>query len=144
MFADDPRQQVFELIGGIQVRLRRILREQLGPIGITYPQYGALDVILDRPGISQNELAEALHTDTTNVMVICSGLEKNGLVQREIDAADKRRRALQPTDSARAAMQQARGIVLELVDSLGIDPSANETIVVTRFLARVYETIGEL
>jgi DNA-binding MarR family transcriptional regulator len=60
--------------------------------GITMPQAVAL-LRLDTP-LSQRELADCLRYDASNITGIVDGLEQLGLVERQVDPADRRVRRI--------------------------------------------------
>ncbi len=74
--------------------------EALGDSGLTPLQYGAM-VHLNRttgnPGIEQNALAARLNIDRNTVSVLVEQLVKAGVIEREVNGADRRARLLSLT-----------------------------------------------
>ncbi|MGP3590791.1 MarR family winged helix-turn-helix transcriptional regulator [Vagococcus sp. WN89Y] len=59
---------------------------------LTKPQYSVLRSIAEHPGIEQVELTQAAVTTKATLAEMLSRMESRGLVRRENDPADKRRR----------------------------------------------------
>ena len=71
----------------VAVWLSQVADGQVTPI-----QYGVLSILSMHPGVDQFTLGEELGLDRANVTGILSRLEARGWVQRETDAANRRRR----------------------------------------------------
>jgi DNA-binding MarR family transcriptional regulator len=72
----------------------------VGEVGLTPLQYGAmlhLSKTTGRPGIEQNSLAERINIDRNTASVLVEQLVKKGLVEREVNGADRRARLLRLT-----------------------------------------------
>lgn len=59
---------------------------------LTKPQYAVMHAIAERPGIEQVNLMEAAVSTKATLAEMLSRMEKRGLVRRENDPMDKRRR----------------------------------------------------
>jgi len=70
MIFDDKIGSLFEKIASLHINLSRHARIALEPLGITYPQFGALLVLSNLGEMIQKQLSSHLETDTTNTMVI--------------------------------------------------------------------------
>src|SRR4051812_46669851 len=79
--------------------------ERIAAHGLTPPQCGVLGLLRGRPGLSQQELAEVLGMLPSRVVALVDELEDAGYVQRVRDDADRRRNALQLTESGTKALQ---------------------------------------
>lgn len=67
------------------------------------PSHGyLLRLVLQHPGISQQEIAEELRLDKSTVTRFITKLEEQGLLTREIAKNDLRGKAIQPTKKALA------------------------------------------
>jgi DNA-binding MarR family transcriptional regulator len=64
-------------------------------------------------GISQVELAAALHLDRPPMMIVIDRLENRGLVARMRSKRDRRRQDLHLTPAGRELLVEARGLVKE-------------------------------
>lgn len=59
---------------------------------LTKPQYAVMRAIAERPGIEQVDLTEAAVSTKATLAEMLNRMEKRGLVRRENDPLDKRRR----------------------------------------------------
>lgn len=72
---------------------------------LTQVQYATLMVVGERGPLAQHALAELIAVDARNLVAVLDRLADRGLVAREVDAADRRRRNVALTSSGAAAMQ---------------------------------------
>ena len=69
---------------------------------LTPPQAFLLRLILDRPGLSQRELADAMTIARPTATRVLDGLEARGLIQRRAGDSDAREQRIHPTPAAEA------------------------------------------
>jgi MarR family transcriptional regulator, organic hydroperoxide resistance regulator len=75
------------------------IADVLGESGLTKPQAGILWALApSTPPVSMRELARKLHCDPSNITLLGDQLQAAGLVQRQPDPNDGRRRVLVLTD----------------------------------------------
>ena len=93
---------------------RRILREirvtaRKGELstGLSAAQTFVLSVLVERPGASVKELAEATLTDRSSVAAVVDRLVEQGYVVRGQSPSDRRRAAVSITAAGRKAMRHA-------------------------------------
>ena len=67
---------------------------------LTIDQWLVLKSIIDNPGVTQNEIAEAVFKDFSSVTRIIDLLVKKGYLSREMHPDDRRRFKLKPTIKA--------------------------------------------
>lgn len=72
---------------------------------LTKPQYAVMRAIAERPGIEQVNLMEAAASTKATLAEMLSRMEKRGLVRRENDPLDKRRRFVYLTPEGEALLQ---------------------------------------
>lgn len=75
-------------------------RNCLQKTGIPPAQMGALRAIIRQPGMSQRELADALHIQRATATVMLQKMEKSGLILRENDREDQRISRIYPSQYA--------------------------------------------
>jgi DNA-binding MarR family transcriptional regulator len=96
------------------------------------PLESAVMRFIDRnPGTSAGAAAEATQLISSNFSRALRGLEKKGLVRREVDPADARRVRLYPTERAQDNLRQLRDIWSRLLDGVVTDPAEIEAAAVT-------------
>ncbi|MGC9668101.1 MarR family winged helix-turn-helix transcriptional regulator [Planosporangium sp. 12N6] len=92
--------------------LRRLVRRRLRPTMPGPALRGAhielLRVVNDQPGIGVKAAARVLHLADNSVSTLVNQLVSAGLLQREVDPADRRAARLAPTDAARQRLRQWR------------------------------------
>jgi MarR family transcriptional regulator, temperature-dependent positive regulator of motility len=89
--------------------------------GLTPPQAFLLRLVLDRPGLLQRELAEALSIARPTATRLLDGLEAKKLIERRASQSDGRESLIHPTKAAvniRTALNAASGEVTKRLKSL--------------------------
>ncbi len=86
----DPFSKPGFLIRRLQQLSVRIFLEETSAFDITPVQYGALEVISERPGIDQITLSQATDVDRTTIVRILDRLQAMGLMRKEPSQTDRR------------------------------------------------------
>lgn len=73
------------------------LTETLKPFELRMLTYSALVLIVDNPGLSQSQLADAMDIERPNLVVIIDELEQRELIMRDRVPTDRRAYALRAT-----------------------------------------------
>lgn len=74
--------------------------------GITVDQWGILDALNHRDGISQNEIAEITYKDAPTVTRIIDLLIQKDLIRRQPDGIDRRRHNVYLSEQGRAKIAE--------------------------------------
>lgn len=83
-------EQISQILKEIQRSGRMYREEKLAPYGLT-PQHGIyLKEIGDAPGISQEQLAQRIFINKSNVARRVAAMEEEGFIQRRTCGKDKR------------------------------------------------------
>ena len=106
-----PDGHVGYLLRQAHQAFRAAAQAELGPLGLTLPQYSVLTVADAEPGLSGAELARdsMLTPQTTNEII--SLLVAAGLLERRPDASDKRLRRMFVTGAGHDLLSRARPAV---------------------------------
>jgi len=112
-------------------------RRCLDQAGVTTAQAAALAVIRDRPGISQRALAGALRQAEPSITTLVRRLVAAGLVDRGVDPADGRARALVITASGAAALASADAAFAAVNDHIDAVLTGEEVRLVAGALRRL-------
>jgi DNA-binding MarR family transcriptional regulator len=109
-----PNGHVAFLLRQAHSALRAVIDRELASLGITGPQYSALNVITRFPGLSGTELARAsmLTQQTTNEVVLA--LARQRLITRQPRTGDRRVLEVHATDEGRRLITRARRIVYRI------------------------------
>ncbi|AMG91632.1 MarR family winged helix-turn-helix transcriptional regulator [Citrobacter amalonaticus] len=97
------RNKAFHLLR--QLFQRHTARWQHALPDLTKPQYAVMRAIAERPGIEQVNLMEAAVSTKATLAEMLSRMETRGLVRRENDPLDKRRRFVYLTPDGEALLK---------------------------------------
>jgi DNA-binding MarR family transcriptional regulator len=96
-----------------QDAMYRHFNAALESVRLRQREFAVLELIRVNAGISQVELAAALHLDRPPMMIVIDRLENRGLVARMRSKRDRRRQDLHLTPAGRELLVEARGLVKE-------------------------------
>jgi DNA-binding MarR family transcriptional regulator len=105
----------------------RVIEEKLAPLGLTLGRLCVLYALqrIGRPALP-SELGDDLAVTRSNISGLLAGLEKNGMIRREIDTADRRRILVHPTPRGIDALQKAWPLYEEAIAGRFQSLSADE------------------
>ena len=86
----------------------------LARLNVSPGQYGALMALGQVGRVGQHRLAELIGVDPRNAVPIIDALAEQGLVSREVDPSDRRRRVLQLTTRGRAVAGNLASVAAEI------------------------------
>lgn len=87
----DYTDQIMPWVGRIERQFSILMKEALGPLDITYPEFRMVGILLEEDeGLSQKYLAARLGLDASGVSVSLKRLEKKEIVERVRDPDDAR------------------------------------------------------
>jgi DNA-binding MarR family transcriptional regulator len=89
-------------------RMRDIWHRRMRAVDLTPPQSIALRKLLDGP-LAMGSVAEVLSCDASTLTGIADRLEERGLIQRQLDPADRRVKLLALTDAGHALVESIDG-----------------------------------
>lgn len=115
---------------------RAVAEEQMG---MTLRELVLLTYIDDHGGALQSELAEQMHLDANNLVLVLNGLEGDGLIQRRRDPADRRRHIVMITKAGVKAREAAELVLEEVQDEVFGALSQDERATLHDLLARALE-----
>ena len=103
-------------------------RSALGKDGMAPRVFSTLSLVIERPQITQSELARVLGIERSGLVAIVDELERSGYVCRTSVPGDRRSQALVPQDAGRDAYREAiakvRGHEARLLAHLSSDEKA--------------------
>ena len=82
------------LLGFLGEKSRRGFIELLEPHGFDPREFGLMTVLMNRPGITQHELASLARVDPSSMVALLDGLEERGITERRVHPDDRRRRTV--------------------------------------------------
>ena len=110
----DLRGSVGYVLKQAATALRSAMEAALRPLDLTVPQYSCLEVLGQRPGLSNAELAKAVFVTRQSMNGVLRGLQDRELVTRPATAEHGRALPAQLTDAGRAALRAASVAVREV------------------------------
>lgn len=108
------QQRLGYLIKRAQQLLRSRMDTELDKIGITTPQYAALSMLEEDPGLSNAELARRCFLTPQTMHKIVLGMADKGLVNREQDPSHGRKINTLLTEQGKDILKQAHRIVRKI------------------------------
>lgn len=95
-------------------------KKRLGQAGIdiTAEQWGVLVQLWNKGSIAQDELAYIVCVDKSSLSRVLEVMERRGLVRRERDPADARRKTLYATDKANALRDLCLKVAVSALDEM--------------------------
>src|SRR6266478_8532909 len=134
-------------VTGVQTCALPILAgKRLAPMGLTVRLCGVLN-LLAKGAISQQELGEQLGIDRTTIVELIDELERQGVVVRRSNAADRRSYALVLTPKGRAVQKRASKAFDEAADEFfgALKPTERQLLsdMMRRLIAAADEKLGK-
>ena len=95
------------LLKHAQERFSELTAARFAPLGIGGREAAVLRAIGSAPAPSQGEVARLLGVDRTTMVALIDDLQVKGLVLRRQDPDDRRKNAVELTDTGRRALREA-------------------------------------
>ncbi|MEV5709220.1 MarR family transcriptional regulator [Actinoallomurus sp. NPDC052274] len=114
MTQDELDASVGYVLKRAQAALRGAMDAALREHGLTTPQYVCLELLDQRPGLSNAELARGAFVSRQSMNVVLRGLEEGGLVERPAQAAHGRALPVRLTAEGRERLRRAHADVFEI------------------------------
>lgn len=121
-----------ENIGTMLAQVSRLFRrrfdERARGVGVTRPQWQALNLLRHHPGLNQGKLAEHLEVEPITLGRMIDRLQETGLVERRDDPADRRAWRIHLTPKGEELLLRLRPIAGDTVDAAleGVDAEQQE------------------
>ncbi|MCY1143230.1 MarR family transcriptional regulator [Actinoplanes sp. Pm04-4] len=108
--------------------LRTAMEDVLRPLGMTVTRYSCLELLAQRPGLSNSELARGTFVTRQSMNVLLQALEREGLVTRPPEAPVGKVLPTRLTPTGRKALEKAtvavRSVELRMLAGLTDDEQA--------------------
>jgi DNA-binding MarR family transcriptional regulator len=112
------REDLGSLFGRITRRLIAAEEPLLDGHGLSMWGYGVLSQLAQEPAANQLALATAIGYDKSRLIALLDEIERDGLVVREQDPADRRNRRVRLTPAGRARLAAAQADIRAMEDDL--------------------------
>jgi MarR family transcriptional regulator, lower aerobic nicotinate degradation pathway regulator len=116
------------------------IQAALAEHGLGTADHGVLVALGDFGALSQQEIAEALDADKSQVVRLIDQLEQRGLVTRAIDPRDRRRHRVELTPAGRRLLRRATAAAQRMEEEYFSALSAAERQTLTSLLQRALES----
>jgi DNA-binding MarR family transcriptional regulator len=119
----DLRTSVGYLLKEASSALRAAMEEVLRPLGMTVTHYSCLELLAQRPGLSNSELARGAFVTRQSMNVLLQALERDGLVTRPAEAPVGKALPARLTPRGRRSLEGAsaavRAVEVRMLAGLG-------------------------
>lgn len=119
----------------------RRLDRRLEALGAQVGQFATLLVLWERDGVTQTELAQLVAVEQPTMANTLGRMERDGLIRRQVDPADRRRSLIYLTDPARALEGPMTAAATEVLNDAAAGLSADEVATARRLIGHM---IGNL
>jgi len=100
-------QRLWDLVHALAVRSKRMSRT----LGVTGPQRLVIRVVGQSPGATASEISDVLGLHPSTLTGVLARLERQRLLLRRVDAADRRRVRFRLTSAGRRIDRERKGTV---------------------------------
>lgn len=145
MTSDAPAPVSFDFVNAPGHLIRRahqvsvaLFTQEAAAYDVTQVQFAILNALIDRPGLDQVSLAQAVALDAATSGSVIGRLEAKGWIQRERDTADRRRRLLWVTEAGQAVVAALMVPIARSQDRLMAPLDAQEQVEFKRLLRKVF------
>lgn len=114
----DSVVRIERLLRHVAFIIKKRGRDILSDFDITTPQFLALVVLKDRPGITMGELCERLYLACSTATDLIDRMEKNGYLERNRDPDDRRVIRLSITEKGQDIIDQVINARRRYVESI--------------------------
>lgn len=128
--AIDLETSVGYLLKEASSALRAAMEAELRPLGMTITHYSCLELLAQRPGLSNSELARGAFVTRQSMNVLLQALERDGFVRRADRAPSGRALPTELTAEGRRQLTVASAAVRGVEDKMtaGLTPAARRQV----------------
>jgi DNA-binding MarR family transcriptional regulator len=106
--------------------LRTSMEAVLRPLGMTVTHYSCLELLAQRPGLSNSELARGTFVTRQSMNVLLQALERDGFVTRATEPSVGKALPTQLTESGRRSLAQASAAIRAVEQRMLADLTADQ------------------
>jgi DNA-binding MarR family transcriptional regulator len=121
--------------------LHASMEEVLRPLGMNITHYSCLELLAQRPGLSNSELARGAFVTRQSMNVLLHSLEREGIVTRSIRPESGRALPTQLTAKGRSQLAAASAAVRAVEDRMKADLTASERTSLADLLSRCVSSL---
>lgn len=138
----DLEKSLGYLLKEVSSALRTAMEEVLRPLGMTVTRYSCLELLAQRPGLSNSELARGAFVTRQSMNTLLQALEQEGLVTRPEQAPVGKVLPARLTPLGRRSLERASAAVRSVEVRMLTGLSANEQAEAYRILRLMVRSLN--
>ncbi|NVD38328.1 MarR family transcriptional regulator [Ensifer sp. HO-A22] len=144
MYQPTVNRELFDALAMVNRKLRAVFDARVKERGLTLPRARALFALTKKDGLNQRELADELDIETPTIVRLLDGMEKQGFIERRVEATDRRAKQVHMTELGRTIADE----ILRLADEiraevlLGVD--ADEVAAALKVVRTIADNVQSL
>ncbi|PXX61779.1 DNA-binding MarR family transcriptional regulator [Nocardia tenerifensis] len=123
--------------------LRAAMEEVLRPLGMSVTHYACLELLAQRPGLSNSELARGAFVTRQTMNVLLQALERDGYVTRPAQAPVGKALPTRLTPRGRRSLEKATAAVRSVEVRMVADMTADERAAAFRLLQKMVHSLRD-
>ena len=123
--------------------LRAAMEEVLRPLGMSVTHYSCLELLAQRPGLSNSELARGAFVTRQTMSVLLQALERDGYVTRPAEASVGKVLPARLTPRGRRSLEKASAAVRSVEARMLADLTGTEQSDAFRILQRMIRSLRD-
>ncbi|MBP1874447.1 Transcriptional regulator SlyA [Ensifer adhaerens] len=144
MYQPTVNRELFDALAMVNRKLRAVFDARVKERGLTLSRARALFALTKKDGLNQRELADELDIETPTIVRLLDGMEKQGFIERRVEASDRRAKQVHMTELGRTIADE----ILRLADEiraevlLGVD--ADEVAAALKVVRTIADNVQSL
>jgi MarR family transcriptional regulator for hemolysin len=116
-------RELFDALASVNRKLRALFDARVKERGLTLSRARALFALSKRDGLNQRELADELGIETPTIVRLLDGMEKQGFIERRVEATDRRAKQIHMTARGRDIAGEIDKLACEIREQVlgGVD-----------------------
>ncbi|HEV7323157.1 MAG TPA: MarR family transcriptional regulator [Ensifer sp.] len=114
MYQPTVNRELFDALSLVNRKLRAVFDARVKEKGLTLSRARALFALTRKDGLNQRDLADELDIETPTLVRLLDGMEKQGFIERRVEATDRRAKQIHMTDFGRTIADE----ILRLADEI--------------------------
>jgi len=116
-------RELFDALASVNRKLRALFDARVKERGLTLSRARALFALSKRDGLNQRELADELGIETPTIVRLLDGMEKQGFIERRVEATDRRAKQIHMTERGRDIAGEIDKLACEIREQVlgGVD-----------------------
>jgi MarR family transcriptional regulator, transcriptional regulator for hemolysin len=139
-------RDLFDALASVNRKLRALFDARVKQRGLTLSRARALFALSKRDGLNQRELADELGIETPTIVRLLDGMEKQGFIERRVEASDRRAKQIHMTARGRDIAGEIDKLACEIREQVlgGVDaPDKATALQVVSLMAGNLAAIGK-